>query len=91
MSVTKTGHVVESVRSAGQDLWIDAPCNFWEGIHDAWQPAKPWTLGFDLADFRADSGPAIAAVGPKLAVNSNAPGQTASVQVRDFRVYTNGG
>jgi hypothetical protein len=27
-------------------------------------------------------------VGPGLAVNANAPGQTASVRVRDFRIYT---
>ena len=47
-----------------------------------------FTLGFDLADFRADSGPAITAVGPGIAVNSNAPGQTASVQIREFRIYT---
>ena len=47
-----------------------------------------YSLGFTLADFRADSGPAITAVGPGLAVNANAPGQTASVRVRDFRIYT---
>lgn len=50
-----------------------------------------FTLSFNLADFRADGGPAITAVGPGLAVNSNAPGQTASVHVRDFRMYANVG
>jgi len=48
-----------------------------------------FTLHFALADFRADGGPAITAVGPGVAVNSNGPGQTASVRVRDFRIYTN--
>lgn len=47
-----------------------------------------YSLEFTLADFRADGGPAITAVGPGLAVNANAPGQTASVRVRDFRIYT---
>lgn len=47
-----------------------------------------YTLNFTLADFRADGGPAITAVGPGLAVNANAPGQTASVVVRDFRIYS---
>lgn len=46
---------------------------------------------FPLADFLADGGPTISAVGPGIAVNSNAPGQTASVHVRDFRIYTNVG
>ena len=50
-----------------------------------------FTLPFILADFSADSGPSITAVGPGLAVNPNAPGQTASVRVRDFRIYTNVG
>jgi hypothetical protein len=50
-----------------------------------------YTLAFTLADFLADGGPAITAVGPGLAVNANAPGQTASVVVRDFRIYTNVG
>jgi hypothetical protein len=30
-------------------------------------------------------------VGPGIAVNSNAPGQTASVHIRDFRIYANTG
>jgi len=47
-----------------------------------------FTLTFTLADFLADGGPAITAVGPGIAVNSNGPGQTASVHVRDFRIYT---
>lgn len=47
------------------------------------------SLPFDLADFLADSGPDIEAVGAGPAVNGNGPGQTASVHIRDFRVYTN--
>ena len=43
---------------------------------------------FPLADFLADGGPVITAVGPGIAVNANAPGQTASVHIRDFRIYT---
>jgi len=50
-----------------------------------------FTLPFTLADFRADGGPAITSVGPGIAVNQNAPGETASVRVRDFRIYTNVG
>lgn len=50
-----------------------------------------FSLDFTLADFLADSGPVITAVGAGIAVNSNAPGQTASVHVRDFRIYTNVG
>ena len=46
---------------------------------------------FLLADFRDDGGPTISAIGPGIAVNSNAPGQTASVHVRDFRIYTSVG
>ena len=47
-----------------------------------------FSLSFTLKDFLADSGPTITNVGPGIAVNSNAPGQTASVQVREFRIYT---
>jgi hypothetical protein len=47
-----------------------------------------FTLDFTLADFVADGGPTITAVGPGIAVNSNGPGQTASVRVREFRIYT---
>ena len=47
-----------------------------------------FTVPFVLSDFRADSGPVITAVGPGIAVNANAPGQTASVRVQDFRIYT---
>lgn len=46
---------------------------------------------FILSTFPANSGPAITAVGPGVAVNSNAPGQTASVRVREFRIYTTAG
>lgn len=48
-----------------------------------------FTLTFTLADFLASGGPTITAVGPGIAVNSNGPGQTASVHVREFRIYTN--
>jgi hypothetical protein len=47
-----------------------------------------FTVPFVLADFRADGGPVITAVGPGIAVNPFAPGETASVHVRDFRIYT---
>jgi hypothetical protein len=50
-----------------------------------------FTLNFTLQDFLADSGPTITAVGPGVAVNANGPGQTASVHVREFRIYTNPG
>ena len=50
-----------------------------------------FTLTFTLADFLKDGGPTITAVGPGIAVNSNGPGQTASVHIRDFRIYTNVG
>jgi hypothetical protein len=50
-----------------------------------------FSLSFTLADFLADGGPVITAVGPGIAVNANGPGQTASVHVRDFRIYTNAG
>jgi hypothetical protein len=50
-----------------------------------------FSLSFTLADFLAESGPTITAVGSGIAVNANAPGQTASVHVRDFRIYANGG
>lgn len=46
---------------------------------------------FQLTNFLADSGPDITAVGPGIAVNANAPGATASVHVRDFRIHTNVG
>jgi hypothetical protein len=52
---------------------------------------KAFSLTFTLADFLADGGPTITEAGPGIAVNSNGPGQTASVHVRDFRVYTNAG
>ena len=47
-----------------------------------------YSLTFTLSDFVAGGGPIITAVGPGIAVNSNGPGQTASVHVRDFRIYT---
>jgi hypothetical protein len=50
-----------------------------------------FSVPFVLSDFLAASGPSITAVGPGIAVNSNAPGQTASVHVRNFRIYTNVG
>ncbi len=48
-----------------------------------------FTLNFTLEDFLADSGSIITAAGPGIAVNANGPGQTASVHVREFRMYTN--
>lgn len=48
-----------------------------------------FTVPFVLSDFLANGGPTITAVGPGIAVNSNGPGQTASVHVRDFRIYAN--
>ena len=50
-----------------------------------------FTVPFVLSDFLADSGPTITAVGSGIAVNSNAPGGTASVHIRDFRIYTTAG
>jgi hypothetical protein len=47
-----------------------------------------FSLPFVLADFQANGGPAITAMGAGIAVNSNGPGQTASVHLRDFRIYT---
>lgn len=48
-----------------------------------------FTVPFVLSDFVANGGPTISAVGPGIAVNPNAPGQTASVHIRDFRIYAN--
>ena len=48
-----------------------------------------FTVPFVPSDFLANSGPVITAVGPGIAVNQNAPGETASVRVRDFRIYAN--
>jgi hypothetical protein len=39
-----------------------------------------------LADFRKDGGPAITAVGPSLAINTGGAGDSASVEVREFRI-----
>ena len=50
-----------------------------------------FSVPFVLSEFLADGGPTITAVGPGIAVNANAPGQTASVQVRDFRIYATTG
>jgi len=50
-----------------------------------------FTVPFMLSDFGADSGPTISAVGAGIAVNANGPGQTASVHIRDFRIYANVG
>ena len=46
-----------------------------------------FSVPFDLSEFLEDGGPKITAVGPGVAVNQNAPGQTASVRVRDFQIY----
>ncbi len=45
-------------------------------------------LSFHLDGFPVDGGPIISAMGAGPAVNANGPGQTASVQLRDFRIYT---
>lgn len=50
-----------------------------------------FTVPFVLSDFLANSGPTITAAGPGIAVNSNAPGGTASVHIRDFRIYADVG
>jgi len=50
-----------------------------------------FSLTFTLSDFLADGGPIITAVGSGIAVNSNGPGKTASVHVRDFRIYADVG
>ena len=50
-----------------------------------------FTFSFVPSYFLANSGPVITAAGPGIAVNSNGPGETASVRVRDFRIYTNVG
>ena len=50
-----------------------------------------FSVPFVLSEFLKDGGPVITAVGPGLAVNANAPGETASVRVRDFRIYANTG
>jgi hypothetical protein len=48
-------------------------------------------LSFHLSDFLVNSGPTITVTGTGPAVNANGPGKTASVHVRDFRIYTNVG
>jgi len=50
-----------------------------------------FSVPFVLSDFRADGGSAITAVGPGIAVNPSAPGKTASVHVREFRIYADVG
>ena len=52
----------------------------------AGQVAGP--LSFHLSDFLPDSGPTITAAGAGIAVNSNGPGQTASVAIQDFEIDT---
>jgi len=47
----------------------------------------PLSRTFQLSDFQAESGPSITAVGATIA-NANAPGQTVTVRMRDFRIYT---
>ncbi len=46
-----------------------------------------FSRNFTFADFRADGGPSITAVGPSIAIAS-APGQSASVRLLDFQVYS---
>jgi hypothetical protein len=52
---------------------------------------KMYPLTFVLSDFLAASGPPITAMGAGISVNANGPGQTASVHIRDFRIYTSAG
>jgi hypothetical protein len=47
-----------------------------------------FSLPFVLSDFLPNGGPSITTMGAGIAVNSNGPGQTASVHLRDFRIYT---
>lgn len=60
-----------------------------KGIAKLMVTDQVFTVPFDLSDFRADGGPVLTAVGPGIAVNPFAPGQTVSVRVRDFRIYAN--
>ena len=46
-----------------------------------------YTRTYDLAVFRADSGPKIMNVGANVAI-ATGPGKTASVRMRDFKIYT---
>ncbi len=46
-----------------------------------------FAVPFVLSEFLKNGGPDITSVGPGLAVNPNAPGETATVRVRDFRIY----
>lgn len=71
------------------DLTIDRKAG--TGIAKLMVIDQVFSLSFTLADFLADGGPTITATGPGIAVNANGPGQTASVHVRDFRIYTNAG
>jgi hypothetical protein len=48
-----------------------------------------FNLPFKAAQFPAGAGPTITAVGPAVAIASG-PGQSASVQVREFRILTDG-
>jgi hypothetical protein len=73
------------------ELTIDRSSNPAKGTATLSVIDQVFTLNFTLADFLTDSGPVITAVGPGIAVNSNGPGQTASVHVREFRIYTNTG
>jgi hypothetical protein len=50
--------------------------------------SEVFSLPFVLSDFLANGGPPITTMGAGIAVNSNGPGQTASVHLRDFRIYT---
>jgi hypothetical protein len=48
-----------------------------------------FTLPFALSSFQPGDPSVISAAGLGVAVNSNGPGQTASVHLREFRIYTN--
>lgn len=73
------------------ELTIDRSTNPATGTAKLTVIDQVFTLSFTLQDFLADSGPTITAVGPGIAVNANGPGQTASVHVREFRIYTDAG
>ena len=73
------------------DLTIDRNAGTGTGTAKLTVIDQVFSLSFTLADFLADGGPAISAVGPGIAVNANGPGQTASVHVREFRIYATGG
>lgn len=73
------------------ELTIDRSTSPAKGTAKLTVIGQVFTLDFTLSDFLADGGPTITAMGPGIAINANGPGQTASVHVREFRIYTNRG